>query len=288
MTALWPEARERTAVAPLADADLLSLHRLLALDPLANAVIISRVQSASSLDPRRLGGSVLGIRSRGEVVAACYSGGTVVPLGGDAEDLARIAQCVARRPRAATSVVGPTEAVCAVWGELEQRWGAPREFRAGQPLLVLRGSSRVAGDRAVRRVRGAELDRYVPAAAAMFAEELGVPPDRCGSPAAFRGRVGELVRSGRAFARFDERGEVVFKADFGAVTAHTVQVQGVWVRPDLRGRGIGTAALATVLRAALRSAPSVSLYVNAFNAPARRMYEKLGMREHSLLTTVLL
>lgn len=288
MTALWPAMRERTAVVPLTDDDLPSLHRLLERDPIGNAVVSSRVHAARSLDPRRLGGTVLGVRNHGEVVAACYSGGNFVPLGGTADDLVRIAECAARRPRIATSVVGPAEAVATVWPALARYWEAPREVRRSQPLLVLRADPALRGEAAVRRVRMADLDRYVPAAAAMFMEELGVPPERSATRAAFRARVGELIRSGRAFARFDGSGEVVFKADFGAVTPQTIQLQGVWVRPDLRGQGIGTAAVATVLRSALRLAPSASLYVNDFNAPARRVYEKLGMRQHGLLSTVLL
>jgi predicted GNAT family acetyltransferase len=62
----------------------------------------------------------------------------------------------------------------------------------------------------------------------------------------------------------------------------------VWVRPDLRGRGIATAALATVFAHALALAPSVSLCVNDFNVAARRLYARLGMRQHATLSTVLL
>jgi predicted GNAT family acetyltransferase len=62
----------------------------------------------------------------------------------------------------------------------------------------------------------------------------------------------------------------------------------VWVRPDQRGRGYGTAGLATVIARALELAPAVSLYVNDFNRPARRVYEKLGMRPAGAMATVLL
>jgi predicted GNAT family acetyltransferase len=64
-------------------------------------------------------------------------------------------------------------------------------------------------------------------------------------------------------------------------------VQGVWVRPDMRGRGVGTAAMAAVIDYALQLAPRVSLYVNDFNYPARRLYERLGMRQIGTLSTVL-
>ena len=122
----------------------------------------------------------------------------------------------------------------------------------------------------------------------MFTEELGVSPHVAPGTKAFFARLHGLVAAGRALAVFDFRGQVVFKAEIGAVTAHTAQVQGVWVRPDLRGRGIGTAALATVFDHALQLAPTVSLYVNDFNAAALRVYERLGMRRCATLRTVLI
>jgi len=126
------------------------------------------------------------------------------------------------------------------------------------------------------------------ASAAMFTDELGQSPFVSPGPEAFRARVVDLIRDGRAFASFDFRGQVSFKADIGVVSEHTCQIQGVWVRPDLRGRGLATASLAAVFRHALTLAPTVSLYVNDFNTAARRVYAKLGMRQHATLATVLL
>jgi hypothetical protein len=60
------------------------------------------------------------------------------------------------------------------------------------------------------------------------------------------------------------------------------------VRPDLRGRGIATSALAAVCQHALALAPTVSLYVNDFNTTALRLYARLGMRQVATLATVLL
>ena len=137
-------------------------------------------------------------------------------------------------------------------------------------------------------MRPGQLERYLSASAAMFAEELGVSPYRGPAASGFRVRTAELIASGRAFARVDFRGQVVFKAEIGAVTAATAQLQGVWVRPDRRGRGYGTAGLAAVIARALELAPTVSLYVNDFNAPALRVYEKLGLRPAGTMATVLL
>jgi predicted GNAT family acetyltransferase len=102
-----------------------------------------------------------------------------------------------------------------------------------------------------------------------------------------RQRVTELVRSRRAYARFVD-GRVVFKAELAVVTRHTAQVQGVWVAPEWRGRGLGTAGMAAVVADALeRVAPTVSLYVNDYNTSARRVYERCGFRPVGTFATVL-
>src|SRR3954467_4082008 len=139
-----------------------------------------------------------------------------------------------------------------MWEVLARSWDAPRAIRAVQPLLLLdRDDDLPRGDGRVRPVRGGEIDRSLPAAAAMFTEELGMSPYRTTGAADYRRRVAGMIDSGRAFAIFAAGGDVGFKADVGVVSPRTCQVQGVWVRPELRGQGIGGAALAVVLRHAL-------------------------------------
>jgi predicted GNAT family acetyltransferase len=136
-------------------------------------------------------------------------------------------------------------------------------------------------------VRPTELDLLLPAAVAMFTEEVGVSPLRVDGGAGYRARVAELVRAGRSLAWF-EGGEVVFKAEIGAVSRAACQVQGVWVAPSRRGRGIGAAGTAAVVEYARTSiAPVVSLYVNDFNTSARAAYRRVGFREVGRYASVL-
>jgi predicted GNAT family acetyltransferase len=128
---------------------------------------------------------------------------------------------------------------------------------------------------------------YLPAAVEMFTEELGVSPFDGPFGGGYRHRVEFTLGAGRALGIVDDYGQMAFKADLGVLTASTIQVQGVWTRTDLRGRGLGTAAMAHVLDHALRLAPTVSLYVNDFNTAARRMYHRLGMHQVATLATVL-
>jgi len=65
-------------------------------------------------------------------------------------------------------------------------------------------------------------------------------------------------------------------------------VQGVWVHPDYRGRGLAAPGMAAVVDLARASiSPVVSLYVNDFNAPARATYRRAGFTEVGEFMSVL-
>jgi predicted GNAT family acetyltransferase len=278
-----------TRVESLTDRDRPALVRLLAADPLVNATLTARLQTVRSLAPRRLGGDVLGVRDEaGRLTAAAAHAGNLLPVGGGPVEWAALGTALTSVPRRCTSIVGRADAVTALWEQLASGWGPPRAIRASQPLLVLDRSARIeTGDPRVHPLGLPDLEAYLTAATAMFTAELGVAPQAVAGAAEYRRRVAGLLRRGRGLGIVDADGAVLFKADLAAVSPDTCQVAGVWVRPDLRGQGLGTAALATVLRHALTLAPTVSLYVNDYNLAARRVYTRLGMREVATLATVL-
>jgi predicted GNAT family acetyltransferase len=290
VTILRPDLRRAGPALPLADSPSAraAVARLVDADPVVNVVVAARLTAAGSLLPTRLGGQLIGVRGPGGLAGACFAGGNLLTIGGDPDSWRALGGYLAAEPRLCSSIVGRADAVRAVWHEVRAAWGPSRETRWSQPLLVLDSTPAVEPDPAVHRATHAELDRYLAAAATMFTEELGVSPHVSPGTEAFRARIGHLIDRGHAFMSADFRGQVVFKAEIAAVSRATAQVQGVWVRPDLRGRGIGTAGLAAVFRAALQLAPTVSLYVNDYNVAAQTMYQRLGMRSHAVLATVLL
>jgi predicted GNAT family acetyltransferase len=276
-------------IATLTDPDHHELTRLVADDPLVNAAVAARLRKTARLAMDRLGGEVLGVRDDdGRLAAAAVHAGNLLPIGGGPSEWAALGSALAVRPRRCTSIVGRVEAVAGLWAQLEHGWGPARAIRHRQPLLVLGRAARLpVGDPRVRPVAPAHVDAYLDASAAMFTEELGVAPHVVTSAVEYRRRVTGLIRQRRAFGIVERNGTVLFKADLGVLSAHTCQVAGVWVRPDRRGRGVGTAAVAAVLRHALTLAPTASLYVNDFNLAARRMYDRIGMRQVAELSTVL-
>uniref|UniRef100_UPI0023E834F7 GNAT family N-acetyltransferase n=1 Tax=Mycobacterium intracellulare TaxID=1767 RepID=UPI0023E834F7 len=62
----------------------------------------------------------------------------------------------------------------------------------------------------------------------------------------------------------------------------------VWVHPEWRGLGRGTAGTATVAAVIVGSGRTASLYVNDFNAVARAAYARVGFAEIGTFATVLL
>jgi predicted GNAT family acetyltransferase len=270
----------------LGERDREAVHALLDTDPVGNVFVTSRLM-ATGLSTGPTGTEVWGHVDRGRLTALCYSGANLVPVNAGPEAIRGFADHARWRGRRCSSIVGPVDAVADFWRQVTPAWGPARAIRSSQPVLEIDGPPQVPADPLVRRVRPSELNILVPACVAMFTEEVGVPPDSGDGGALYRARVEELVRTGRAFARIED-GRVVFKAEIGAVTPHACQVQGVWVHPDLRGRGHSSAGMAAVVEYALAEiAPRVTLYVNDFNTPARAAYRKVGFRQVGEVMSVL-
>jgi predicted GNAT family acetyltransferase len=283
---LRTKAWRSSALRLLDDRDRDEVIELCDRDPVVNVFVSSRVHEAG-LDPARLGGQVWGYHSGGQLSSMCYVGANLVPVAATPAAVSAFASRARLLGRRCSSIVGLSPTVLTLWDLLRPSWGPPREVRAAQPVMAISGAPRVAPDQRVRRVRPDELDILLPASVAMFTEEVGVSPLGPDGGSAYRARVRELIDAGRAFARIED-GRVVFKAEVGSVTPHACQVQGVWVRPELRGRGLAETGMAAVVTEAERSiAPMVSLYVNDYNLPARAAYRRVGFSEIATFASVL-
>lgn len=274
-----PWARSGVRVRALAASDRDDALRILRREP------VTAILAAVHLDDRGFDGAqLLGVEDAGELAAVCWAGANTVPVG-EPSAMEPLAAHLRRRGRRSSSIVGDSVLVEALWAGLEGSWVQPREVRALQPALLIDGPPTVAPDPRVRRARPEDFDALLPASVAMFTEEVGYDPTRTGG--GYAHYVRSLVASARSWVVTAD-GAVVFKADVGALWNGLAQVQGVWVHPAWRGRGLGTAAMAGVVeqvRAYL--APAVSLYVNDYNSTARRVYEKVGFRPAGTYATIL-
>ncbi|WP_338119407.1 GNAT family N-acetyltransferase [Streptomyces parvus] len=277
----------QTTTRVLEPSDLGAALAILESEPVANAFVTSRVQVAG-LDPWRLGGEMWGWYADGRLRSLCYSGANLVPICAGPEAVRAFADRARRAGRRCSSIVGPAEPTTQLWRLLEPSWGPAREVRGNQPLMVTESPAPdITPDPLVRRIRKDEMEVLMPACVAMFTEEVGISPLAGDGGLLYQARVAELITTGRSFARIDD-GKVVFKAEIGAATPQACQIQGVWVAPEHRGKGLSETGMAAVLRYALADvAPVVSLYVNDYNTPARKAYQRVGFREVGAFMSVL-
>lgn len=270
----------------LQSADLAEFEQLLASDPDAYCVVAEKVDQVG-LDTAAAGGQTWGWIVGGSIESAIYVGANLIPIASTAQARYAFANKLSRLGRRCSAIVGHASEVLDLWQLLEPRWAPLRELRHEQPLMVIDAPSLIPGDPLVQRVQPEDLDILLPASIAMFEEEVGVSPIVGGSVAPYRARIGESIRRGRAYARF-QGDEVIFKAEVGAVSTRSCQLQGVWVTPRLRGTGLATAGISAVVGAALQEhAPRVNLYANSHNSAALRSYARVGFRQTATFATVL-
>lgn len=234
--------------------------------------------------------SVLTHRDEGRITSLLWSSANIVPVSTTAAERTAYVDRIRRWRGRAASLFGPREEVRDLWELLQPAWGQPRAVRADQPLLVATTPPSAVGcplDLRVRPARTEETELVVPAAAHMFTAEIGYPPFT-GSSRAYRSSVGALIARGHTYIVVED-GEVIFKADVGSLALGCAQLQGVWLTPRLRGQGLAAPMLASVMEQLMAgAAPTVSLYVNDFNAAARAVYARLGFTQVGKFSTVLL
>lgn len=264
--------------------DVAAVRRVFEEDPVGSCMVASRVAD-HGIDPSAIGGELWTRRGAGE--SLCYAGANLIPLRGALGDVNAFADKAMGSARRCSSLVGRAELVLPMWQRLEHVWGTARDVREHQPLLAMNTPPRCRVDPAVRPVRIDELDAYLVAAVDMFIGEVGIDPRAGDGGRGYRRRVAGLIATGRAFARF-ERGEVVFKAEVGSQSPSVGQIQGVWVHPEWRGHGLGTAGTATVAGAVVDGGRIASLYVNGYNTVARATYARVGFQQVGTFATVLL
>ncbi len=269
----------------LGDADRLVVQRLLDQEPYAAAQVAEQVQ-AHGLAWWRTDARVFGYGTR-HLESVCWLGHNLIPVRASRAAVAAFAELAGLNPRSCSAIVGPAEQVQPLWALLRGPWGQAREVRASQPLLATSQAPVPRPDPAVRLVRPDEIGALLPAAVAMYTEEVGVSPLADGAGSGYQRRLADLVGAGRCYAGF-AGDRIVFKAELAVVTRHTAQIQGVWVAPEYRGRGLASQALSALVADALRRvAPSVSLYVNDYNHAALQLYRRCGFRQVGTFATVL-
>ena len=286
LTSRRDDAAAGVVVRVLGGGDTGQLLALAHRDAVANVFILSHLEAAGTASPTAGGASILGVFDGETLLGACWAGANLVPIELAPELAGLVAMAAHRSGRRYASIFGPAETVLAIHAALEQLGQVAHEVRDHQPLLTISGPPAVRPEPALGFGQLADFDKILPACAAMFEEEVGYSP-YLGGREYYSRRVRSLVRQGHSLVHVNAEGQVVFKAELGAVTQEVTQVQGVWMNPDFRGLGLSAGYMAAVVVLAQTLAPVTSLYVNDFNAKARATYDRVGFRQVGTFATVL-
>jgi predicted GNAT family acetyltransferase len=173
-------------------------------------------------------------------------------------------------------IIGQERAVSELWASAQSVMPRPREDRPGQPVYVLNDVP-ADGSSGLRQATLDDLEFLLPACAATHKEELGVDPMQR-DPDGFRRRTVSQIEEGRSWL-WAEDGTILFKAEASAWTPSAVQLQQVWVDPEVRREGTATRGISDLCRLLLAQTPAVCLFVRPENEAAIRLYERIGMKK---------
>lgn len=262
----------------LSDDDYKGALEFLQRDPLINVYLIARLLEERSLALNQ----IAVVRCNGAIVLVS-SLATNIVLAGDpavSKEITEaatglIADRILTRLLPVRAIISPDNLVEPLWDQLRRRIDPPTVIRMNQPVYALTETTeRLTELKEARYSTLRDLDRLVPACAAMHKEEVGIDPlerDATG----YRERIRELIEARRSVIRTVDS-TIATKCEYSAVTATAVQLMGVWTHPRFRRQGLARELLIEVCGHLLRRGKSVTLFVNDFNRPAIELYEALG------------
>ena len=192
----------------------------------------------------------------------------------------------AKQHRGERMIVGERATVRAFW-EIVRSWHLPpRIVRDRQLVMAIdRGRLRPVERRVL--VRSAKIEEWGAVAdgsAEMVRQELEYDPRR--GSADFTAGIRAMIERRLWWVGTDD-GRLCFFCHIGPSSEQTLQLQGIWTPPELRGRGLATAALAAICDRLLDVTPTLSLYVNDFNAAAIALYRRVGFEHVADFQTIL-
>jgi GNAT superfamily N-acetyltransferase len=136
----------------------------------------------------------------------------------------------------------------------------------------------------VRLAQASEIDQIAEAHAEVAFIESGVNPMEK-DPEGFLQRCLRRIEKERTFVVFED-GKLVFKADIVAETDDVIYLEGIYVSPEYRGRGIGPKCLSHLSSKLVARVENICMLSNLEFKAAHRSFEKAGYQSNDECTTI--
>jgi ribosomal protein S18 acetylase RimI-like enzyme len=183
-------------------------------------------------------------------------------------------------------IIGEQEKVDRFWSYYHGTGQSPRLF-CRELLFELRWPVEVREPvPGLRLAAPDDLELVMPVHAEMAFEESGINPLKV-DPDGFRQRCARRIEQGRVWLWVEDR-HVIFKADVISETPEAIYLEGVYVNPEERGKGLGVRCFSQLSRDLLARTKSLCLLVNEHNRAAQTLYRKSRYQFRSYYDTIFL
>lgn len=183
-------------------------------------------------------------------------------------------------------ILGEKESVEQFWNYYADE-GQQMRLACRELLFELRQAMDVREEvEGLRRATIDDLDQIAPVQAAMAEFESGVNPMEI-DPEGFRARCTRRIEMGRVWV-LEQGGRIIFKADVQAHTPDVVYLEGVWVNPSERGKGIGRKCLRHLCGDLLTRTKSVCVLVNEESERTHTFYRMCNFKMRGVYNSIFL
>ena len=181
---------------------------------------------------------------------------------------------LARKNSSNHLLMGEHNAVRQFWNHYAVNGESPRLIH---PILFLQRRDPFKNHHLVDGLRLAtrnDLEQVVRAQAAMAFETSGVDP-LTKDPAGFRERYLRRIEKNRVWVLM-KQGQLIFKTDVTSESAEVAYLEGVYVSPEERGKGLGPTCLQAIGHILLQRKKAIYLFVEQENTRLQSFYFNLG------------
>ncbi len=284
-TPYLPEANVSVTVIQLTEEDRNEVLAFLAERPIHTVCLAGFIRDNGLVSPHNRG-TFYGCRnSEGRLEGVALIGHATLIDARSARAMQEFG-LVAQTHTSTHMIMGEVDAVEQFWSHYADE-GQEMRRACRELLFELRQAMEVPEEvRVLRRANLSDLEQIVPVQAAMAEFESGINPFEV-DPEGFRARCARRIDMGRTWV-LEQNGRLVFKADIQADTPDVIYLEGVWVAPAERGKGLGRKCIRQLCRDLLTRSKSICLLVNEDNTRAHTFYRMCNFKLRGVYDSIFL
>jgi hypothetical protein len=231
-------------------------------------------------------GKFYGCRNAAGILKGVALIGHATLMETDSAEAIRIFAMIARSVENVRMIMGEQQKVEGFWQEYATE---EQSYRLACCELLFEKTAPVAAynrPEGLRLATAADLELIAPVHAALAYAESQIDPlvmDRDG----FLARSLRRIEQGRVWVVIKEN-KLLFKADIQSESQQIAYLEGLYVAPEMRGKGFALSCLSELTRNLLSKVHVVCLLANETNAEAHSLYRRAGFNLSSTYDTIFL